>query len=102
MKRLVTLIPFLALCLTVGAQEMANIGKTINVISPEVNGKTVTFRLEAPDARSVQVNGTMNKEYTIVNHYGADGRRSDSVQLLPDGSRYVTTYGYGDVYVYTP
>ena len=41
-------------------------------------------------------------EYTIVNHYGADGKRSDSVQLLPDGSRYVTTYGYGDVYVYTP
>ena len=41
-------------------------------------------------------------EYTIVNHYGADGRRSESVQLLPDGSRYVTTYGYGDVYVYTP
>ena len=41
-------------------------------------------------------------EYTIVNHYGADGKCSDSVQLLPDGSRYVTTYGYGDVYVYTP
>ena len=30
------------------------------------------------------------------------GKCSDSVQLLPDGSRYVTTYGYGDVYVYTP
>ncbi|MBQ3480906.1 MAG: hypothetical protein IJH48_01000 [Oscillospiraceae bacterium] len=41
-------------------------------------------------------------EYTVVNHYGADGRRIDSVQTLPDGSRYVTTYRYGDVYIYTP
>ena len=40
--------------------------------------------------------------YTIVNHYGADGRRSDSVQTLPDGDKYVTTYSYGDVYIYTP
>ena len=41
-------------------------------------------------------------EYTIVNHYGPDGRRTDSVQLLPDGDKYVTTYRYGDVYIYTP
>ena len=40
--------------------------------------------------------------YTIVNHYGADGKCTDSVQILPDGSRYVTTYSYGDVYIYTP
>lgn len=40
--------------------------------------------------------------YTTVNHYGADGRRSDSVQTLPDGDKYVTTYRYGDVYIYTP
>lgn len=41
-------------------------------------------------------------KYTILNHYAADGRQSDSVQILPDGSRYVTTYSYGDVYIYTP
>ena len=41
-------------------------------------------------------------EYTVVNHYTADGKRSDSVQILPDGSRYVTTYSYDDVYIYTP
>ena len=40
--------------------------------------------------------------YTLVNHYGADGRRSDSVQTFPDGDKYVTTYSYGDVYIYTP
>lgn len=41
-------------------------------------------------------------EYTIVNHYRADGRRCDSVQVFPDGDKYVTTYSYGDVYIYTP
>ena len=61
-------------CMLLGAQEMANIGKTINVVSPEVNGTTVTFRLEAPDARSVQVNGTMNEEYTIINQFGGEAR----------------------------
>ena len=61
-------------CMLLGAQEMANIGKTINVVSPEVNGTTVTFRLEAPDARSVQVNGTMNEEYTIINKFGGEAR----------------------------
>ena len=42
------------------------------------------------------------KWYAAVNHYGADGRRSDSVQTLPGGDKYVTTYSYGDVYIYTP
>ncbi len=81
MKKVFTLIPFLALSLAAGAQEMANIGKTINVISPEVNGTTVTFRLEAPDARSVQVNGTMNEEYTIVNQYGGEARACRPVDM---------------------
>ena len=36
-------------------------------------------------------------EYTVVNHYGSDGKRSDSVQTFPDGDKYVTTYSYGDV-----
>ena len=48
MKKVFTLIPFLALSLAVGAQEMANIGKTINVISPEVNGTTVTSGSRRP------------------------------------------------------
>ena len=41
-------------------------------------------------------------EYTVVTHYRADGKRSDSVQILPNGDKYVTTYSYGDVYIYTP
>ena len=41
-------------------------------------------------------------EYTLVHHYGADGKRTDSVQLMPDGESYVTSYRYEDVYVYTP
>ena len=74
MKKILLIIASLSLSLVLGAQEMANIGKTINVVSPEVNGTTVTFRLEAPDARSVQVNGTMNEEYTIVNQFGGEAR----------------------------
>jgi len=70
-----------AFCFSVHAQEMANIGKTINVVSPEVNGTTVTFRLEAPDARSVQVNGTMNEEYTIVNQFGGEARACRPVDM---------------------
>ncbi len=64
------------------AQEMANIGKTIKVISPEVRGTTVTFRLEAPDARNVQVNGTMNPEYTIVNALGGEARACRPVDMV--------------------
>lgn len=41
-------------------------------------------------------------ESTTVNHYGADGKRTDSVQTLSDGSKFVTEYRYDDVYVYTP
>lgn len=41
-------------------------------------------------------------EYTLVHHYSADGRCTDSVQLMPDGESYVTVYRYDDVYVYTP
>ena len=41
-------------------------------------------------------------DYTLVHHYGPDGRRTDSVQLLSDGESYVTSYRYADVYVYTP
>ena len=74
MKTRFIIAMFMALSLGAGAQEMANIGKTINVVSPEVNGTTVTFRLEAPDARSVQVNGTMNEEYTIINRFGGEAR----------------------------
>ena len=65
-----------------GAQEMANIGKTINVVSPEITGTTVTFRLEAPDARSVQVNGTMNEEYTIINALGGEARACKPVDMV--------------------
>ena len=41
-------------------------------------------------------------EYTVLTHYGADGKRSDSVQIMPDGDKYITYYSYGDVYIYTP
>ena len=41
-------------------------------------------------------------EYTLVHHYSADGRCTDSVQLMPSGETYVTSYRYEDVYVYTP
>ena len=39
---------------------------------------------------------------TLVNHYGPDGKKTDSVQTCADGSRCVTTYSYDDVYIYTP
>lgn len=74
MKRILFIILTMAAGLCLNAQEIANIGKKINVISPEINGNQVTFRLEAPDAQSVQVNGTMNEEYTIINIYGGEAR----------------------------
>ena len=95
-------LALLLLCLSLGAQEMANIGKTINVVSPEINGTTVTFRLEAPDARSVQVNGTMNKEYTIVNQYGGEARACKPVDMVKnkDGVWEYTCYCSPNFYNY--
>ena len=40
--------------------------------------------------------------YCIVNHYGSDGKRSESVRTEADGSKTVTEYFYEDVFVYTP
>ena len=40
--------------------------------------------------------------YSTVHHYGTDGRCTDSVQTMPNGDRYVTSYSYSDVYIYTP
>lgn len=71
MRKLFVIASLCVLCLSAGAQEIANIGKPIKVISPEINGTTVTFRLEAPDAVSVQVNGTMNDEFTIGRNQAA-------------------------------
>lgn len=48
------------------------------------------------------VASTKAEDSTTVNHYGSDGRRIDTVQTLADGSQYVTTYFYDDVYLYTP
>ena len=42
------------------------------------------------------------EDYSIVNHYGADGRRTESVRTEADGSKIVTAYHYEDVFVYTP
>jgi len=39
---------------------------------------------------------------TVVNHYAPDGRKTDTVQTGEDGVKYVTTYSYDDVYIYTP
>jgi len=79
MKKLLLLVPFLALCLSLNAQEMANIGKPISVVSPEINGTTVTFRFEAPDARRVQVNGNMTEE---IPFQGGSGRQCVPVDML--------------------
>ncbi len=41
-------------------------------------------------------------DYTLVHHYGPDGKRTDTVQLLSGDESYVTSYRYEDMYVYTP
>jgi len=41
-------------------------------------------------------------DYTIVYEYDADGRCVCCTQSYADGSRCVTDYCYGDVYLYTP
>ena len=48
------------------------------------------------------VSTVKSESSTLVNHYGADGKKTDSVQTCADGSQYVTTYSYDDVYIYTP
>lgn len=82
MKKIFLIIVFMAAGFCLDAQEIANIGKKINVVSPEINGNQVTFRLEAPDAHNVQVNGTMNEEYTITNIYGGEARACRPVDMV--------------------
>ena len=48
------------------------------------------------------VASTKGSEGSVVNHYTADGKCSDTVQTCTDGSKYLTRYYYEDVYVYTP
>ena len=79
MKKYLFIFIFILLGISLNAQEMANIGKPIKVTSPEIHGNTVTFRFEAPDARSVQVNGTMNEEYAIQ---GGSGRACKPAEMV--------------------
>ena len=58
MKKSCILIVFMFLSIGIYAQEHVDFGKKKEVISPEINpDKTVTFRLEAKDAKSVTVQG---------------------------------------------
>ena len=64
-------ILFLSLCfaifLGVNAQELANFRGMQRIVSPEVNGNSVTFRLNAPNASTVSVSGSWKTAERNVN-----------------------------------
>ena len=64
MKRLMTLLAVVCLAATVNAQELANFAFGRKpIVSPEVQGETVTFRLRAPYATTVSMYGAWMPGY---------------------------------------
>lgn len=72
-KNLFLLLVMAFITITASAQQ--NVGfRATDVVSPQVNAdKTVTFRLSAPKARSVQVIGDWAGESTLQMQQGRDG-----------------------------
>lgn len=65
MKRLSLIIQMLFLVLAVTAQK-----KVTQLISPEINGSSVTFRLKAPKAIKVLLNGDFLPKIEVVTRFG--------------------------------
>ena len=66
-KRLLLLTLCFTLVLSSNAQELANFRGFQRIVSPEVNGNSVTFRLNAPNATSVSVAGSWKTAERTVN-----------------------------------
>ena len=57
MKKYITTILILLVFLSASAQEISNFMGRQRIISPEIGETEVTFRISAPYADSVQING---------------------------------------------
>jgi len=66
-KNLIFLYLCFAMSLGVNAQEFANFRGMQRVVSPEVNGNSATFRLNAPNASAVSVSGSWKTTDGAVN-----------------------------------
>ncbi len=117
-KSLVVVIILLVVALNAHAQEFANFRRGPRIVSPEIVGNSVTFRLNAPDASSVSVSGSWKsaeRSVTMVNDTGVwsatisglspdlynytfsvDGvgmiDPANSQHIIRDGSRYMSIF----------
>ncbi len=66
-KTLTGLLILLMVVFNANAQEFANFMRGPRIVSPEINGDSVTFRLNAPDASSVSVSGSWKSAERSVN-----------------------------------
>ena len=84
MKKIILLL-FLTAFSTAYAQENLNFGRQKEIVSPEINTDgTVTFRMNAPKAKRVQVQGDfLNNSGTADMTYGADSIWSYTSKVLP-------------------
>jgi enterochelin esterase-like enzyme len=66
MKRLVYLSLFLFICTFIDAQELANFMNRTPIVSPDIAGNEVTFRIRAPKARDVKIYGSWMANYSDI------------------------------------
>ncbi|WP_321372545.1 alpha/beta hydrolase-fold protein [uncultured Draconibacterium sp.] len=118
-KNIAGFLILLMIVFTANSQEWANFRGGPRVISPEINGNSVTFRLSAPDASSVSVSGSWkstNRSVPMVKDtagvwsatvsglapelynytFSVDGvgmiDPRNSEQIIRDGSRYMSIF----------
>ncbi|NJK96726.1 MAG: hypothetical protein HC905_19010 [Bacteroidales bacterium] len=70
MKKLLTIIFFLAFILEIQAQEVNNFMNQKPIVSPEIGAKEVTFRLMAPNADTVKINGGFTPTVKMKTSFG--------------------------------
>lgn len=63
-KRLFMAMIFAMLFLGMQAQELANFSRRAPIVSPQIGEKTVTFKISAPKAKLVRLNGSWMADYS--------------------------------------
>ncbi len=118
-KTLAGLLLLMSVVFNANAQEFANFMRGPRIVSPEIDGNNVTFRLNAPDASSVSVSGSWKSAERSVDMvkdtsgvwsatvsglepelysytFSVDGVRiidpSNSQHIIRDGSRYMSIF----------
>lgn len=102
MKRLLSILCAICLAWPLYAQELSNFANREQVVSPEIKEGKITFRLVAPEAKTVQLTGGFmptkkvtynNREMDVPVSRGHDEKRSGSMGvddgLASTGSLYL-------------